>query len=89
MELKDAIAQLEDLIKDRKSFIVDDNSIEWNEIWLRDIEALKIGIAAIKRLLEKGGRWICRKSCGKLNRASAVTMNSVRINGQLSRKKPV
>ena len=55
MELKDAIAQLEDLIKDRKSFIVDDNSIEWNEIWLRDIEALKIGIAAIKRLLEKGG----------------------------------
>lgn len=55
MELKDAIAQLEDLIKDRKSFIVDDNSIEWNEIWLHDIEALKIGIAAIKRLLEKGG----------------------------------
>ena len=55
VELKDAIAQLEDLIKDRKSFIVDDNSIEWNEIWLRDIEALKIGIAAIKRLLEKGG----------------------------------
>ena len=55
MELKDAIAQLKDLIKDRKSFIVDDNSIEWNEIWLRDIEALTIGIAAIKRLLEKGG----------------------------------
>lgn len=55
MELKDAIAQLEDLIKDRKSFIVDDNSIEWNEIWLRDIDALKIGIAAIKRLLEKRG----------------------------------
>ena len=46
MDSLEAIEQLKDLIEDRKSFDKD-------KIWDRDIEALKIGIAAIEKRIPK------------------------------------
>ena len=52
MTNKEAIKQLEELIQDRRNHVCEDDDIWWSEIWLRDIEALKIAISAIKRLEE-------------------------------------
>ena len=50
MDSLEAIEQLKDLIEDRKSFDKD-------KIWDRDIEALKIGIAAIEKQIPKSTYW--------------------------------
>lgn len=55
LTIEEAIDQLADLIKDRQSFVHDDEGVEWNEIWLRDIEALRIAIAVMKKQLKTGG----------------------------------
>ena len=50
MDSLKAIEQLEDLIKDRESFMIGDYD---HEIYDRDKEALKIGIAAIEKRIPK------------------------------------
>ena len=52
MTNKEAIKQLEELIQDRQNHVCEDDDIWWSEMWLRDIEALKIAISAIKQLEE-------------------------------------
>lgn len=46
MKIEDVIYQLENLIEDRKSFI---NNDEYDDVFKKDIEALKIAIDIIKR----------------------------------------
>lgn len=46
MTTEKAIAQLEDLIKDRESFLRRD---DFDEVFLQDIEACKMGIQALEK----------------------------------------
>ena len=50
MTIEKAIEQLEDLIKDRESFCHHD---DFDEVFLQDIEALKVGISALEKQLPK------------------------------------
>ena len=57
MEVREAITQLKELIRDRQSLVVDDDSNEWNKIWLRDIEALRVAIEALEKQAPKELAW--------------------------------
>jgi len=50
MTIEKAIYQLEDLIKDRESFCHRD---DFDEVFLQDIEALKVGISALEKQVPK------------------------------------
>ena len=50
MTIEKAIEQLEDLIKDRESFCHRD---DFDEVFLQDIEALKVGISALEKQIPK------------------------------------
>lgn len=50
MTIEKAIYQLTDLIKDRKSFCHRD---DFDDVFLQDIEALKVGITALEKQLPK------------------------------------
>jgi hypothetical protein len=50
MTIEKAIEQLEDLIKDRESFCHRD---DFDDVFLQDIEALKVGISALEKQLPK------------------------------------
>lgn len=52
MKTKFVIKQLEDLKASSQRFISEDDSKIWNEIWRKDMEALKIAIKTIKRHVE-------------------------------------
>lgn len=48
---EEVISQLKDLIRDRQSFVAED--IDHNEVWLRDIEALKSAVESFVRQVPK------------------------------------
>ena len=50
MTIEKAIEQLEDLIKDRESFCYRD---DFDDVFLQDIEALKVGISALEKQIPK------------------------------------
>lgn len=50
MTTEKAIAQLEDLIKDRESFLRRD---DFDEVFLQDIEACRMGIQALEKQIPK------------------------------------
>ena len=50
MTIEKAIEQLEDLIKDRESFCHRD---DFDDMFLQDIEALKVGISALEKQIPK------------------------------------
>lgn len=53
MKIETVIDQLKDLIKDRRTLVNDDEDIEWDEIWLRDIKALNQAIELLGRSIKK------------------------------------
>lgn len=53
MEIDKVISQLKDLIKDRRSLVNDDEDIEWDEIWLRDIKALNQAMEIVYKAIPK------------------------------------
>ena len=53
MTIEKAIDQLEDLIKDRESFCCHD---DFDDVFLQDIEACKMGIKALKKI-SSVGKW--------------------------------
>ena len=74
MTTEQAIYQLTDLIKDRESFCRRD---DFDDVFLQDIEALKVGISALEKQIPKkviwenakNGRiysfhWACCPNCG-------------------------
>lgn len=74
MTIEKAIEQLKDLIKDRESFCHRD---DFDEVFLQDIEALKVGITALEKQVPKkviyesakNGKiyafyWACCPNCG-------------------------
>ena len=75
MTIEEAIYQLEDLIKDRESFI--DNDYDPDNVFRQKIEACKAGIQALEKQIPKkviwenakNGRiyafhWACCPNCG-------------------------
>ena len=54
MTIEKAIYQLEDLIKDRESFV--DNDYDLDNVFRQDIEACKKGIQALKKI-SSVGKW--------------------------------
>ena len=54
MTIEKAIYQLEDLIKDRESFCHRD---DFDDMFLQDIEALKVGISALEKQIPKKVIW--------------------------------
>ena len=54
MTIEKAIYQLEDLIKDRESFV--DNDYDLDNVFRQDIEACKKGIKALKKI-SSVGKW--------------------------------
>lgn len=53
MKIEKVIDQLKDLVKDRHSFINEDEDIEWNEIYIKDIKALNQAIELLGRSIKK------------------------------------
>lgn len=53
MTIEEIKSQLEELIRDRQSFVDEDEGVEWNEVWLRDIEALKFAVKAVEKQIPK------------------------------------
>ena len=53
MKIETVIDQLKDLVKDRHSFISEDEDIEWNEIYIKDIKALNQAIELLGRSIKK------------------------------------
>ena len=70
MTTEQAIYQLTDLIKDRESFCHRD---DFDDMFLQDIEALKIGISALEKQVPKkvvwkyAFYWACCPNCGYNN----------------------
>lgn len=62
MTIEKAIYQLTDLIKDRESFCHRD---DFDDVFLQDIEALKIGISALEKQVPKKVIWKSAKN-GKI-----------------------
>ena len=48
MVLEKVISQLEDLVSDRRSFIVGDGEGEYDDVFQKDIEALTIAVKVLK-----------------------------------------
>ena len=53
MKIETVIDQLKDLIKDRHSFLCEDGEPEWNEIYIKDINALNQAIELLSRNIKK------------------------------------
>lgn len=62
MTIEKAIYQLTDLIKDRESFCHHD---DFDDVFLQDIEACKMGIQALEKLMPKKVIWESAKN-GKI-----------------------
>lgn len=67
MTIEKAIEQLEDLIKDRESFCHRD---DFDDVFLQDIEALKVGISALEKQMPKkmhlGTAWGVCPTCDRI-----------------------
>lgn len=73
MTIEEAREQLEDLIRDRESFIVGDND---EEIYRKDIEALKKALELFeKQIPKKPNRGVC-PSCGSRHIYAATLMKA-------------
>ena len=53
MKIETVIDQLKDLIKDRHSFLCEDGEPEWNEIYIKDINALNQAIDELSKAIKK------------------------------------
>ena len=53
MKIEKVIDQLKDLIKDRHGFISEDEDIEWNEIYIKDIKALNQAMEIVNKAIPK------------------------------------